>query len=135
MKNLIFFMVITCAFVTCVQEKKSPVVGVWQGVNTSDPQGWKGSHIKMWTDTYCAYLGEYKKDTMIYTIYGGGPYTLEGTHAIETILYNQNKGAIGMKSKMLYIIKGDTLTQMYPADDNWKVDSAKCNIDKYVRIK
>jgi len=135
MKNLIFCLVIICALIACSKEKKPAIEGVWQGVITSEPQGWKGSHIKMWTDTYCAYLGEYKKDTMIYTFYGGGPYTLDGTHAVETILYNTDKKAIGAKSNMLYIIKGDTLIQMYPADNNWKVDSATCNIDKYVRIK
>lgn len=135
MKNLLYFLLLIIAISACVQEKKSLIVGVWQGVNTGDPQGWTGSHIKMWTDTYCAYLGEYKKDTAVVTWFGGGPYTLEGTHAIETILYNQNKGAIGTKAKMLYIIKGDTLIQMYPANENWKVDSATCNIEKYVRVK
>jgi hypothetical protein len=135
MKKLIFLLVLFFVVISCSNQKKSPIEGVWQGVNTGDMQGWSGSVIKMWTNTYCAYLGEFKKDTMVYNVYGGGPYTLEGTHAVETILYNQNKQAIGMKAKMLYIIKGDTLIQMYPADDNWKVDSAKCNIEKYVRIK
>lgn len=98
-------------------------------------EGWHGTVIKMWVDGYCSYLGEFRKDTAIYNIYGGGPYTLDGTHALETILLNQNKEAIGTKAKMLYIIKGDTLIQMYPADDNWNVDTTKCNIDKFVRVK
>ena len=36
---------------------------------------------------------------------------------------------------MLYTCEGDTLIRMYPSDDTRNVDSTKCNIDKYVRIK
>jgi len=119
---------------SCQKEKKSPVIGAWQAVPVLS-NGWSGSNIKMWSENYCCYVGEYKKDTSVFKIYGGGPYKLDGTHAQETIVYNDNKSTIGQTYKMIYELKGDTLYQFYPVDDNWKYDPKTCNIDKYVRIK
>jgi hypothetical protein len=134
MKKLVYVLALVLAVIACSQEKKSPIVGTWQGVaETTD--GWTGSHIKMWTENYCAYLGEYRKDTMVFTFYGGGPYTLEGTHSVETIVYNTDKNTIGKTANMIIEIHGDTLIQKYPADENWQIDSATCNTDIYVRIK
>lgn len=134
MKKIVIVLALMLAVIACTQEKKSPIVGTWQGV-VENTDGWTGSVIKMWTDNYCAYLGEFKKDTMVFSIYGGGPYTLEGTHSVETILYNTDKSTIGKTANMIIEIHGDTLIQKYPADDNWRIDTATCNTDVYVRIK
>lgn len=134
MKKLFCLGLILVICLSSSGQKKSPVIGVWK--STMIPtNGWSGSNIKMWTETYCTYVGEFRKDTMIYNVFGGGPYILNGTRCEETIEYNQNKNSIGHTYKMIYEIKGDTLYQYYPVNDNWEYDIKTCNIDKYVRIK
>ena len=134
MKNL--FALVMLVFVSCslAPEKKSPVIGVWKST-PPEYHGWKGSTVKIWTATYCTYVGEFRKDTVIYNVFGGGPYKIDGTHVEETISYNMDKNTIGKTFKMVYVVKGDTLFQYYPADENWKYDTKTCNIDKYVRIE
>lgn len=134
MKNILLgtlFLVMLCALSPA---KKSPVEGVWR-CTPPEMNGWKGSTIKIWTKTYTSYVGEFRKDTVRFNIYGGGPYTLSGTHAVETIEFNMNRQAIGYKARMIYELRGDTLYQYYPADENWNYDLKSCNIDKYVRVE
>lgn len=64
----------------------------------------------------------------------GGTYTLEGNKYMENVIYHANKEYVGTKVRLLLEIRNDTLTQSYPADENWKL-SVKYSIEKYVRVK
>ncbi len=53
--------------------------------------------------------------------FGAGTYTLNGNRCEQTTLYHNNKSKIGTKIKVLTEIRNDTLIQIYPADENWKL--------------
>jgi len=53
---------------------------------------------------------------------------------MENVIYHANKEYVGTKVRLLLEIRNDTLTQSYPADENWKL-SEKYSIEKYVRVK
>lgn len=65
----------------------------------------------------------------------GGLYSLNGKRYSEDIQYHVNKSAVGQKVNMSMEMKGDTLIQIWPADDMGNVDKNKSNCEKYVRIK
>ena len=145
MKNLICCLFFFVCLLGSAQEKKTPVVGAWNLAFAQVIEGgkivgifpgdFKGSNVKIWSENYCLYVGLFKQDTATINNYGGGPYKLEGTHCEETILYHANKNAVGHTTRMLYEMKGDTLIQTYPVDQNWKINPSSYRVEKYVRIK
>jgi hypothetical protein len=94
----------------------------------------KGSQIKVWTDNYQEFVGEFitPKDTI--NGYGGGKYTLVGNHYTESLDYFTIKSAVGTSNKMLLEVKNDTLIQSYPTDENFKLGKSY-RVEKYIRVK
>ena len=135
--GLILFVTI-CSY---AQEKKSPIEGAWKLVyakwaafDQTFPALVKGSDIKIWTKEHFAFVGQFKADTMVMDNYGWGTYTLTGNKYTENVVFHADKPSIGKSIKLLLEIKNDTLTQSYPADDNWKLPT-KYSTEKYVRVK
>jgi hypothetical protein len=145
MKTKLGLFLVTLILILGFTTSPKPIEGAWNLVYAQTIDGGKqvwrfpgnstGSDLKMWTGNHFTFVGRFKTDTTYNDNYGGGTYTLEGTHYLETILYHTITSAVGTKIKMLIEIKGDSLIQTYPVDDNWKVDKNKYNIEKYVRLK
>lgn len=94
-----------------------------------------GSQIKVWSQGHFVFVGRFTVHTQPMDNYGGGTYTLEGSQYIETILYHKNHQWVGTQPKMLVEIKGDTLSQTWPVNDNWQIDKSDYTVEKYVRVK
>ncbi|MBN2663666.1 MAG: hypothetical protein JXR68_08440 [Bacteroidales bacterium] len=82
--------------------------------------------LKTWSDNYFLFVGS--------GTFGGGTYELSGTHYSEKFQYHVAQGYPGSEIKMLLEMKGDTLIQTYPVDDNFIPNKNNCNIEKYVRV-
>lgn len=133
MKKLIFFAgTLLLILVTCKYTgKKNTLAGSYLTVSykyySHDTLKWSfpemetGSEMKIWSDKNFVFSGSYGKDTAAMDSYGGGSYTLDGEHYIENIKYHVNKSIIGTSIKMSMKTNGDTLIQIWPVDDNWKV--------------
>jgi hypothetical protein len=135
--GLIFFVTIG----SYAQEKKSPIEGGWKLVyakwaafDQTFPAQVKGSAIKIWTKEHFIFAGQFKVDTAVMDNYGWGTYTLTGNKYTENVVLHADKPSIGKSIKLLLEIRNDTLTQSYPADDNWKLPT-KYSTEKYVRVK
>jgi hypothetical protein len=94
-----------------------------------------GSQLKVWSQGHFAFVGRFNVAQKQVDNYGGGTYTLDGSQYTETILYHTNKKWIGTQPKMLIEVKGDTLYQTWPVNDNWQVDKSNYTIEKYSRLK
>jgi len=81
-----------------------------------------GSQIKVWSQNHFVFVGRFIVKEKVVDNYGGGTYTLEGSQYIETINYHKNHRWVNSKPRMLLEIKGDTLYQTWPVNDNWQID-------------
>ncbi len=147
MKNfyILIFMGIIVLSMACVTETKKPIEGVWNLVYAEDiagdtlawefPGEYTGTDIKIWTKTHFIFVGRFKSDTTFEDNYGGGTYLLEGNRYEETILYHGITDWVGNKPKMLIEIRGDSLIQTWPADENWEIDKSNYQLEKYVRLE
>jgi len=108
--KLILLFAVILLIVSC-NSSKSPVVGAWKLVSmrvfdsnklvtTFYPNDTiKGSDVKVWTDNYQEFVGEFilPKDTL--NNYGGGKYTLVGNHYTEYLDYFASKHYVGTSTK------------------------------------
>ena len=147
MKKLFICFIISMIFCTmaCVKEKHNAVEGVWDlvyaGRMAADslvlkfPGDYTGSDVKVWTKTHVFFVGRFKADTTFYDNYGGGTYKLTGNRCVETILYHANTGLVGSTINMLIDVRGDSLIQTWPVDENWEIDEGDYRVEKYVRLE
>lgn len=146
MKKTLLLSALFLAIVAgCKQEPVNPVAGAWQLIYakqvTNDsiigtfPEDYAGSQVKMWSDNYWMFVGQYKQDTVFTDNYGGGLYTLEGVVYKETIMYHVTKDYVGQTLRMRIVVENDTLSQVWPADENGDIDKANYRSEKYVKVK
>lgn len=138
-------MMVSILLLSCVQPQSKPHEGAyklayWQSISgdtltSTFPGDITGSGMKIWTKDYFCFLGRYEKDTTIVDSYGGGTYTLNGNQYEETLLYYGNQERIGSKTRMFLEVKGDSLIQTYPLDDNWQLDKSNYRIEKWIRLE
>ena len=143
MKKVIFlFLIIEMIIGSCTQEKQSPIEGAWQLVyaknrskEESFPAQFPGEQVKMFVNGHITWVGQFKlpRDTSFIYDYGLGTYTIDGDKFTENCTIHRQKSAVGSK-KMIMEIRNDTLIQMYPTDENFKLEE-KHHIMKYVRLK
>ena len=129
----------------CKQEPVNPVIGAWdliyakQVVNDTTasvfPGDYKGSQVKMWSDNYWMFVGEFSQDTITEKGFGGGSYTLEGLVYKETIKYYSSADYVGQTLRMRIVVQNDTLIQVWPADEMGEIDKSNYTSEKYVRVK
>jgi len=136
MKKVFFVSMIAALIIgSCTQEKKSPIEGTWMMVYSSMGGNVR---IKTWSKEYYTFVGysEQIRDSLIIRNdkFGAGTYTLNGNRCEQTTLYHNNTSKIGTKIKVLTEIRNDTLIQIYPADENWKLPRFY-DTEKYVRLK
>ena len=138
---------ITFIIASCNQQQVKPNEGAWNLVDWQVIAGdtvaekfedFTGSQIKMWSGDHFIFVGRYKKinDTTYSDTYGGGTYTLDGNHYVETVLYHDAHEWINSKPKMLLEVKGDSLIQTFPVDTNWQINKSNyVVVEKYIRLK
>jgi len=137
---VVFFFLL----LSCVQEPRKSIEGAWKLVyghhmagdtlQWRAPDGVTGSQIKMWTHNHYLFVGQFTVDTTVIDNYGGGTYTLAQNRYEETITYHGTEDWIGTSMKMVLEIKGDSLFQYWPADENWQIDKGNHQLEKYVRL-
>jgi hypothetical protein len=146
MKRTLFFIALFLFLLAgCKQEPVNPIVGAWNliyvktivndSVFSEFPRTYQGSDIKMWTKDNWSFVSKYKQDTVGWDNYGGGDYTLNGNIYVENIVYHADKDMIGKRLRMLMTVRNDTLIQIWPVDEQGKVDHNNCTIERYTRLK
>lgn len=127
-----------------VEDQRNKIIGAWKLVELrvisddivqySTPGNISGSQIKMWSDDYFTVVGKYRingeqeQDNFV-----GGSYSLDGKRYIENIHYHTDKNYVGTNPKMIMELKGDTLIQTWPVDDDGIIDQNNYSVEKYVR--
>lgn len=130
---------------SCTQEKVSPMEGAWKlayeyeisGDNTKllFPGTSKGSEIKMWSGDRWALVGVFIQDSTLTDNFGGGKFTLEGTNYQEIVQYHSATEYLGQTVKLFLEIKYDTLTQIWPVDDEGEIIKSHYYMEKWVRME
>ena len=144
-KNLLIYLIIPILMGSCTQEKVSPMEGAWKlayeyeisGDNTTllFPGTSKGSEIKMWSGDRWALVGVFIQDSTLTDNFGGGKFTLEGTNYQEIVQYHSATEYLGQTVKLFLEIKYDTLTQIWPVDDEGEIIKSHYYMEKWVRME
>ena len=143
--NLLICLIIPILMGSCTQEKVSPMEGAWKlayeyeisGDNTTllFPGTSKGSEIKMWSGDRWALVGVFIQDSTFTDNFGGGKFTLEGTNYQEIVQYHSATEYLGQTVKLFLEIKYDTLTQIWPVDDDGEIIKSHYYMEKWVRME
>jgi len=144
-KNLLLCLIIPMLLGSCSQDKTSPMEGAWKLAYEYEVKGEsstllfpgvsKGSEIKMWTGDRWALVGVFIEDSVITDNFGGGKFTLEGTNYQEIVGYHSAKQYLGQTVKLYLEIQNDTLTQIWPVDENGAPDKDLHYMEKWVRFE
>ena len=144
-KNLLIYLIMPLLMGSCTQEKVSPMEGAWKlayeyeisGDNTTllFPGTSKGSEIKMWSGDRWALVGVFIQDSTLTDNFGGGKFTLEGTNYQEIVQYHSATEYLGQTVKLFLEIKDDTLTQIWPVDDEGEIIKSHYYMEKWVRME
>jgi hypothetical protein len=147
MKKVIFLgLVIALIIGSCTQEKKSPIEGAWQLIETQNVTNGKvettypgvlvGKEFKTWSEKNFMFVGRWTENSITTDNYGFGTYTLEGNKYEETIFYHFNRPYEGQTIKMKLELRNDTLSQIYHRlDTTGKPDEKVYSVEKYARLK
>lgn len=149
MKKLFFIGLVMLLFMLGCQPRKTELTVPWKGawkvvawerysadtLRSKLPGTYTGDEIKIWSDKYFLFSGRYKMDTVRFDNYGGGSFTYDGTHYVETILYWPKGYNIPAPIKLSLEMKGDTLIQTWPLDDKWQLDKPNRNIQTLIRLE
>jgi hypothetical protein len=138
--TLLLLLVITlCSF----KGEKRKIKGTWKivseetiinGERSVSVKDENHTGLKTWSDDYYMFLSKSVNGSAVSQTFGGGRYDLNGNNYVE---YNDYHVAPNYRGRLLKIhleIKKDTLTQIYPCDDNFNFDINNCNIQKYIKL-
>jgi len=144
-KTVIIGLMIALIMGGCVKEKVSPMEGAWKlayeyevsGDNTTllFPGVSQGSEIKMWSGDSWALVGVFIEDSTFTDNFGGGKFTIDGTDYQEIVGYHSAKEYLGQTVKLFLEIKNDTLTQIWPVDDQGEPVKSHYYMEKWVRFE
>ncbi len=144
-KALLPCLIISMIIGSCARETKSPMEGAWKlayeyevsGDNSTliFPGTSKGSEIKMWSGNRFALVGVFVQDSTLTDNFGGGTFTLEGNRYEEIVQYHSAPEYLGQTVKLFLEIKDDTLTQIWPVNDQGEIIESHYFIEKWVRMK
>ena len=128
----------------CSPEKESPLEGAWKlayeyeiedGYSTLIyPGSSTGSEIKTWAGDRWALVGVFIEDSVVTDNFGGGRFTLDGTHYQEIVEYHSAKEYLGQTVQLYLEVSGDTLTQIWPVDEHGEPESSHHYMEKWVRF-
>jgi opacity protein-like surface antigen len=144
-KTVLLTIVVSLIAVSCSQAKKSPIAGAWKLAYEFEKSGDKvtiiypgintGSEIKMWSDHNFIFVGRFKEDSTFTDSFGGGTYSLNGNRYEENVEYHSSSDYLGKKVKLLLELRGDTIIQTWPVDDNGQITASKYYTEKWARLK
>jgi hypothetical protein len=146
MKSYLLLCLILSLFLgSCNREKVSPMEGAWKlafeyeisGDQTTQlyPGASKGSEIKMWTGDRWSLVGVFIEDSTVTDNFAGGKFTLEGTNYQEIVEYHSATEYLGQTVKLHLEIENDTLTQIWPVDEQGEPAGSHYYMEKWVRFK
>jgi hypothetical protein len=129
---------------SCNREKFSPMEGAWKLAYEYEvvdhqstlvyPNDSRGSEIKMWSGDRWALVGVFIQDSTVTDNFGGGTFTLDGTFYREIVEYHSAAEYLGQTVQLFLEINGDTLTQIWPVDNNGKPEEDHYSMEKWVRF-
>lgn len=144
-KILLICLVVPLLLGSCTRELTSPMEGAWKlayeyevkGEDTTllFPGASHGSEIKMWTGNRWALVGVFVQDSVLTDNFAGGKFTIEGTDYREMVEYHSAIEYLGQTVKLYLEIKGDTLTQIWPVDENGDPVESHYYMEKWVRFQ
>jgi len=138
-------LIISIILAGCTQGKKSPMDGAWKlayeyevtdGRSTVIfPGVSQGSEIKLWSGNQFALVGVFLQDSTFTDNYGGGTFSIEGTSYKEMVEYHSAKEYLGQTVNLYLEIKNDTLTQIWPVDENGAPVKSHHYMEKWIRME
>ena len=141
--SVISSLLIILLFAGCAveEEERSPLEGAWNlvysewpGHSMTFPDQITGSSIKFFCKEHFAFAGRLHVDDVPMNYLGGGRYTLEGNRYSEMFDYHRSEDVIGTTTRILVELRGDTLIQRWPVNDNWELEDPH-HMQKYVRMQ
>jgi len=144
-KSFWLYLIIPLLQGSCTREKVSPLEGAWKlafeyevsGNQTTQlyPGASRGTEIKMWAGDRWSLVGVYIEDSTVTDNFGGGKFTLEGTNYKEIVEYHSAREYLGQTVKLHLEIKNDTLTQIWPVDEQGVPVISQHYMEKWVRLE
>ena len=144
-KTLLLSIALTLLLANCTREKISPMEGAWKLAFEYEVTGnestlifpgiSKGSEIKTWSGDRWSLVGVFVQDSVMTDNFGGGKFTLEGTNYQEIVEYHSAPEYLGQTVKLFLEIKNDTLTQIWPVDDQGEIIKSHYYMEKWVKMK
>lgn len=144
-KTLMLGLFILVILGSCTPEKESPMEGAWKLVYEYEVKGdnstlifpgsSQGSEIKMWSGERWSLVGVFIEDSLITDNFGGGRFTLEGSNYQEIVEYHSATQYLGQTVKLFLEIKNDTLTQIWPVDEQGEPVKSHYYMEKWIRME
>jgi hypothetical protein len=143
--NLLPGLLLALLLAGCAHEYTSPMEGAWKLAYEYEvkdgqttllfPGESKGSEIKMWSGDRWALVGVFVEDSVMTDNFAGGKFTLEGTDYREIVGYHSATEYLGQTVKLHLEIRNDTLTQIWPVDENGEPVKSHYYMEKWVRFE
>jgi hypothetical protein len=144
-KNLLLGLIFPLILVSCTREELSPMEGAWklayeyeftgEEITLLYPGASLGSELKMWSGDRWALVGTFLEDSTITDVFAGGKFTLEGNDYKEIVEFHSAPEYLGQTVKLWLEIKNDTLTQIWPVDENGEPILSHYYMEKWVRFE
>ena len=144
-KKLLLCLVIPLILGSCTQESASPMEGAWKLAFEYEftdgnrtilyPGANPGSEIKLWSGDRWALVGAFLEDSLISDVFAGGKFTLEGTDYREIVEFHSAPEYLGQTVKLWLEIRDDTLTQIWPVDENGEPIQSQYYMEKWVKFE
>ena len=144
-KTVLVLLALSIGYGAWSQEKKSLIDGVYKlayeyevsGDQSSliYPDENQGSELKIWSEGTFTLVGVFVKDSNYTDNFGAGTFTLEGNKYEETVLFHSAPQYMGEVVKLRLEMKGDTITQWWPVDDNCEPIKSHYYMEKWVRLQ
>jgi hypothetical protein len=122
----------------------SPIEGTWRLANEFEVRGEtstslfpgnsRGSELKMWSGNRWSLVGVFLEDSVITDNYAGGTFTLEGTDYKERVEFHSAPEYLGQTVHLFLQVENDTLTQIWPVDENGVPVRELHYMEKWVRM-
>ena len=138
MKRITLILVVFC--LVAFQPPVKKLEGTWKmvsfkSVNNGSISYYQGEQLKTWTKNHVLFVGKFHFNGEERYNYGSATYSIDGTHYTENFFHMVSGANEGKAVKVLLEIKGDTLYQTFPINEDWTYDKNNYRLEKYVRAE
>ena len=129
---------------SCTRETSTPMEGAWKLAYEIEVKGdestilfpgtSKGSETKLWSGDRWALVGVFVEDSVWSDVFAGGKFTIDGNDYREIVEYHSAPEYLGQTVKLFLEVKGDTLTQYWPVDEQGEPIQSHYYMEKWVRF-